>query len=567
MKYFKKRSALYFLIFIAIHYFAIGLWSQETSVYTTNKNIYAFLDELANEKIIGLNSAVKPYSRHYVYKKLSEATASFSELNTRQQKELSHYLDYFSFANTQDSLPGKRILNLLPKANHTLTSLNHLGLYYSDSIFNFALRPIMGTEYRANETGDYLHTYRGLAAFASVGNHISLYADLRDNTINQKLIDRGWFSPLQGNIYKSSPTNKGSFDYSDMKGGIVLHGKYFSLGLVKDNIEWGSGYRNPIIHSGKVPSFPMIKLKIHPTKWLDFNYIHGWLISEVVDSNRSYISPQGSRRNVFQSKYIAANFFTIIPVQGLNFSFGNSIVYSDMPVNPAYLIPIMFYKSIDHGLTGYKVDNQNSQMFLDLSLRLVKHWHLYGTLFIDELAVKRITNPDEHNFYSYKVGNKLSNWPIPHIHTTFEYTLTSPITYKHRIPSLTYASNSYRMGHYLGANSEEIYFQLGTDIIARMNLNYRYSIARHGNEYEYESGKEAITYPAMQNITWSSEVHELYADFEFFTNCYLTFSYQYSNTNGFDVDDVKADQYLESFTPEFYQHKKNTIRMGFNVMF
>lgn len=77
-----------------------------------NKGIYDFLDELANLKVIEINSVVKPYSRQFIAEKLVEAKEYVSgfqgfrvtekgkkkkqyRLSKRQEKELEFYLqDY-----------------------------------------------------------------------------------------------------------------------------------------------------------------------------------------------------------------------------------------------------------------------------------------------------------------------------------------------------------------------------------------------------------------------------------------------------------------------------------------
>ena len=117
------------------------------------------------------------------------------------------------------------------------------------------------------------------------------------------------------------------------------------------------------ILSGKSPSYMMIKLNIKPSSWIELNYHHGWLVSAVIDSSRSYFTQNNSLKFFNKSKFIASNFITISPLDRLHLSFGNSIIYSDLGgVHPAYLIPVFFYKSIDHTL-NYNVENQNSQFF------------------------------------------------------------------------------------------------------------------------------------------------------------------------------------------------------------
>ena len=120
----------------------------------------------------------------------------------------------------------------------------------------------------------------------------------------------------------------------------------------KDYINWGSGREGQLILSSKAPSFPFIKFDIKPVSWLRFQYIHGWLASNLIDSSSIYASTDIPGGKVYyrenqRSKYIAANFLSIIPWKNIIFSLGNSIIYSDGGVRIPFLIPfIWYYKGI-----------------------------------------------------------------------------------------------------------------------------------------------------------------------------------------------------------------------------
>ena len=56
------------------------LTSQTVYEHISNTNIYCFLDEMANKKIIELNDIVKPYSRVFIYEKLLEVKGRVGDL-------------------------------------------------------------------------------------------------------------------------------------------------------------------------------------------------------------------------------------------------------------------------------------------------------------------------------------------------------------------------------------------------------------------------------------------------------------------------------------------------------
>ena len=206
-------------------------------------------------------------------------------------------------------------------------SLDQLGYYYKDKNFSFALKPIWGIDYRRNDSGSVRRFWGGLGAYANVGEHWGFYASLRDNSITEITAFPSYFTQEEGGNYKIGEGGRPGGDYSEMRGGITYSWKWGDIGLIKDHIMVGDNYHGANILSGRAPSYAMIKLHVNPVKWFDFNYHHGWLVSEDVDSSRSYFSTAGTYKKVFRPKFIATNLFTFIPWQGINFSLGNSIVY------------------------------------------------------------------------------------------------------------------------------------------------------------------------------------------------------------------------------------------------
>jgi hypothetical protein len=301
---------------------------------------------------------------------------------------------------------------------------------------------------------------------------------------------------------------------------------------------------------------------------VEFNYFHGWLVSEVVDSMQTYMPSSGFKRTVYKPKYMAANMFTLRPLKQVHVSFGNSIIYGDIPIQAAYLVPIMFFKSIDHTVNA-GIENQNSQMFANLSVRRIKHLHLYGSLYIDELSVSRIGDPDRHNFYSWKAGATLSNWPLRNVSLHYELSRAVPLTYQHRIPVLTYATNRYNLGYYLGDNSQDYYLALSVKPFARFLIKASYLYAVHGNEYAYamSEDRKLDEYPFMEDKTWDNEALGLELSYQFSANASIFGAFSHRSIQGYPVDGKTSQQYLDMFTPELFHGNTRNWRVGFHVGF
>lgn len=509
------------------------LSSQSVPHAVNNKGIYDFLDELANDQILIINSAVKPYSRIFISNRLKEADSQREKLNTRQQKELDFYLlDFGKELNTGKDWKRRKDL-----------------YYYKDSIFSLTINPILGGEFFSNnENATYWRN--GAEARAYVKNW-GFYASLRDNHEKPLLANPDYLNRMEGGHIKNGT------DWSDMQGGVTYSWNWGYAGLIKDRPQWGNNYNGSNIFSGNNPTFVHFMLQINPVKWFSFNYFHGWLNSMVVDSADSYWVNNSygyDYREVYHKKYIAANMFTFTPFKYLNVSAGNSIVYNDENINPAYLIPVFFYKSVDHSLTS-GIDNMNSQMYLDISSRQIKHLHLYGTLFVDELSVSRFRMHDKWNLFSWKAGGRLTDLPLQNLSLTVEFTYTYPLTFRHYVPTLTFEHLGYNLGHYLKDNSREWFISANYRPIRALDINLYFTDAIRGPDYTAAGGSR-LGNPPLASISWRNRTFGIKGNYQILNDVYAWLSVFHSSISG-----------EEKWTPEFFRGTKNNLDIGVTVGF
>jgi len=183
-----------FIFFVLITSLTSG---QVVYEHVSRNSIYDFLDELANEKVIEINSVVKPYSRVFIAEKLLEAQARADQLSDRQRKEIAFYMKDYRL-EVERVTKGMKPLNLFPKQEHLATALNPLGLHYRDSLFALSVRPIWGIDYYVNENGSNFHRFGGLEGFAYVGTVFGAYSSLRDNHEEQAMTGADYFNQRQG---------------------------------------------------------------------------------------------------------------------------------------------------------------------------------------------------------------------------------------------------------------------------------------------------------------------------------------------------------------------------------
>lgn len=471
--------------------------SQSIPEPVEDRAIYLFLSELAGDGVIDLNQAVKPYSRRLIAEKLEEAVNQRDMLSRRQQVELDFWLGNYGSTGEE----GKMKLIFNPATAQ-----------YRDSLFSVTVSPILGltaglTSYGPMDGADgdgsgsretTIAWKNGAKVYGSYGN-LAFFASLRDNHQDPLLGAPEYLTPERGGHIKNLT------DFSEMTGGVSYMWKWGDISFLKDSPVWGSGYAGTNILSGRAPSFMQLKLHLKPVGWAEMTWLYGWLTSMVVDSTRSYWVTNAygtSYREVYHTKYISASLFTFTPVPRLHLSVGNSVVWSDQRLLPYYLMPLFFYKSVDHGVNS-GINNSNSQMFIDISSNNIRHLHLYGTLFIDELSTARFTSSD-YNFFSWKGGARIGNFSfMPDIWVTAECTFTYPLTFQHNVPVTTFENQGYNMGHWLRDNSRSLYLALDYRPVRAMTLRLWHERSERGTDYQSIGGPR-VGLPYLETVEWSN---------------------------------------------------------------
>jgi hypothetical protein len=516
-----------------------------------NPGIEDFIDELSSSGIITVNQSIKPYSRHQISQWLTEATAGKENLTNRQQKELEFYSIAYQIDGRKDPTTDKLNFTKSP-----------LGFQYQDSLFKLSIHPILSGSLYINDSATIQNRFWGGSVYGSVGKHFAFYTVITDHWETQTLASPGYLTQLEGGKYKKPQDNEGG-EYSAMRGGLTWAWNWGQAGFIYDRFSWGSGYHGANIFGGRTTSFPQLNLKIAPAKWFEFNYVHAWLNSEVPDTFRTYNIGHGTK-NSFIEKYLAATMFSFVPWKFIRLSVGNSVIYSSRNAYPGFIIPVLFYRSVDE---NYSNINNNSQLFFDLSMRPVKHLHLYSSLFLDDFRLSRIGQAANYNLYSFKAGFRSSSWLVNNLIFTAEYTKTMPIVYKHKIDVITFATNNYSLGHYLRDNSREFFGMIEWKPRRGATLYSAFTFAEHGNEYQYITDQGAVSYPVMKDRIWVNQTLKTGINVEILAGTMLKAAVIYSNITSTDADGQTAQYWLNKFSPSFLQGKHVTLEGGFCIGF
>ncbi len=555
---------------------AVSVQAQRIPQMIEYTEVYDFIEELTTDGVISSNAAIKPYTRDVIARMLVEAQSKDTLLDRRQKEDLQFYLQ--DYALECDTLPTyssyghRHVTQWITEVSNLSLADPSLHILTKDKIFRMRVRPILGMDLSFNKHGMLMHRVYGAEIQMDIAKHLSIWGSLRDNSWSGQGIDGSkitkpqYLNNLAGVQYKEA--NYGG-DFSDSRGGVSLYAWWGSISVQRERITWGDAQHCSNILSAHNPAVPMVTLQITPCKWFQFDYFHAWLVSNVIDStywyDENYKDGVTKRNYRPANKFMAANMFTFMPIKYIQFSFGNSIVYAERNVQAAYFIPIAFYKSLDHLLTkGLGTENQNSQAFASITLRPTDHLRLYGSFFIDEFKLDRLkaSNP-QHNLYSYLVGFNWSGWPVKGLALRGEFTRSNIANYEHSIPVLTYTSNSYQMGHYMGSNAQSIWLQLSYRPTRSLRLTLDYTQDTKYTAYDYIRGdiKTIISQTPFKDVIWRNDEVTFRAVYEVFNNCYAHVDLSYNNARAAKPED------LNKYSPVYLQGKNVTASMGLSFGF
>jgi len=498
-----------------------------------HRDVYKFLSRLSQKSIIVFDDQVRPVSRKYIAQKLIEASEKSYELTSLEKEELEFYSKDFKFEFD--------IINNIKIDSSQLRIVGYdagdrLRLFsYRNNFFSLNLSPILGYKAGSRDNEKLTHFWNGLYTYGYIDKYIGYSFDFRDNTETGNTIDKTKeFTPVTGVEAKSSLTAPNyaldKMEYSESRAVLATDWSWGSFAVGKDFLEWGYSESGLLVLSQKPPSYGFIRLDVKPVDWLKFNYAHGWLSSSVIDSNSIFYNSAGTISYSFIDKFIATHSLIITPVSGLDVSIGESIIY-DEEIEFLYLVPIMFFRLADYLISEQSNDaGGNAQFFLGVSSKgQIKNTHLYGTLFIDEISLNGLFDPETQRYQlGFTLGGSITDLPFENLTAKIEYTKIYPSVYEHYIQTSDYKSSDYMLGHWMGQNGDLIYASLNYRILRGLQATVWGQYIRKGDDVNIQQQYNAKPQPPFlfglrKNYGYlGAEIkyeytHELFAKFNFQT--------------------------------------------------
>jgi len=543
----KKFITLLFL------YISTGIYGQIVYEPAHSKDIYDFLDRLSQKGIIEYYDIIKPISRKTIIKNLLQASEKINSLTNVEREELEFYKKEYGFERNFIYMDDrfKKPFTYVGKDNYDRYRL----FSYEDDFFKLNISPILGFEYGSLDSKTASHFWNGVYLYGYVNDNIGFSFDFRDNRESGENIDRtDGITPKPG-ITGIKNVNSTTIEYSKVNAHISIDWDWGSFTLGKDVFNWGYGESGNLVLYENAPSFPYIRLDINPVDWLNLNYIHGWLASDIIDSSQIYsaLYPD-SNRIVYRSKFIASHSITVTPLHGLDISLGESIVFSDR-YEISYLIPVMFFRLADHYLSNKNNSaSDNAQMFFNVSSRNhIPNTHLYGTFFIDEIKLGELFNPErQRNQFAFKLGGSIVDPLIDNVKLTVEYTKIYPFVYRNMIQTITYENRSFVLGHWIEHNADLIYGSIGYTFLRGLKIKVWGQYLRKGEDGTVEQQYSQPQPPFLFGLRTFTTYLGMEIKYQILHELFARARFQYTKISNEQQNGNLTDNSYNEFTVALY---------------
>lgn len=449
------------------------LFAQKEYVASENP-VYNFLERMYEQKIItDYNSFEVPKTRSQVAGYLKTIESNKSALNKTDRMILNDLLiefeyDVFGTLDNSDKIIGGKNYNIFSdeekylfydagkKGNSLFINLLGEGEFLTSKISSLSAvnseLGIIGGEIRGTVNNKFGFSLRGTNGYAFGDRNAALLRkELRYNFKFNETSDSRFFDNTEGYL---------TADFDAVR---------FKIG--RDRLKVGYSPENSFFTAS--PLFDYLGMNINYSI-LTFSWFHGKI--------------QGPKTTIFDS--VSGNMTTVVEKYigyhrlGFNITdyfqlgLGEFIIYSDRPLDFAYLNPFNFYKSAEHSGS----DRDNSLIFIDGSAVLTKGLKFYADILIDDIDFSKIGKGWYGNQFSYTAGlsGSLFYSYLP-LNFNTEYRRTEPYVFTHRLLRNNFTDAGYPLYENNLPNSEMIYMELSHNFNHRLfsSISIRYTI--HGD--------------------------------------------------------------------------------------
>lgn len=349
--------------------------------------------------------------------------------------------------------------------------------YYSDSNHTARLEPLASSDlmYNSEEINggnSALITNLGFRLSGSLDSSLGFNLQVTNGVL---AAGEREIANLENRYSKNVKFTAFESDVDITESHVNYRNDWFYAGIGRETRLIGSGLDNYMITSDNSPAFDAITFGAKFRKF-EYKFMHASLIG-FYESVGEWTAGYSI---VIPEKYMAMHRFSVRPSWG-EFSFWETVIYSERGPDAAYLNPLSFFKSLEHALR----DRDNSGMGMDITVRPFSRFQVKGSFFLDDIRFEQIgtgywSNKTALNIagmYSFKSG----------LDAGLEYSRTEPYTFTHFNRQNSMINDGRMIGHSLPPNSDRVTAVLKFWPGTRYPVKLKIAKTRHGkNVYDSE---------------------------------------------------------------------------------
>lgn len=533
----------FFQIFLVFCLLALTVPAANPVSVPLHHPVYEFIDRMESlRKIENIRSGVKPFTRGYVAKLLSEIDQS--DLTPIDRQRLQNFLLDFRFeistgqkyaelssgqlwySPLQNWGQFKKdfnryfLQNQPEEQNHACLWESGTNSFYLDFIADMAFDFDQDNRYRFLNSQRYygygtLNTNFGYAFDVTL---LAVHGDTIYRDQHPALKD-AWFKDQGGKVI---------FDRTGAE--IAYDTPYLTATFAQQPVSWGTGESGSLLISDYAEQFPYFGLNSR-WSWGTFSVLHGKLL-------HGFGGDSLSGQPYYPDKYIAAHRLEISPWQWLDIGFTEAVIYGNRGVDWAYLLPLNFYRAAEHGLE----DRDNKTISIDFNAVPACGYNIYGSVFLDEFKQSEIGTNWYGNKHAFLGGLYLVDpGGLNNLALRIEYAAVMPWVYTHKISYNRFTTSNRSLGYWAGPNSQVWYAHIKRDWHHRLSSGVKFRQWKHGENYTDENiggnidqgynvllgnqQQPRTTRRFLEGVLSTYNYAEIYLQYEPFNDLFLNLSY------------------------------------------
>jgi hypothetical protein len=472
--------------------FLISTTIAQRELLPADHPVYKFLlRQQMRGLITDFHWGMLPLSRGDVARFLHTLEGRSSQLSNVDTKMLEDFETEFEFdmrrtvRNAKTFLPGFSFSTLLDNDRQKYLAA------YQDSVASLFVDGFGSLSYRTGSgdsvgSADIFLGELGVRVRGTLYDRLGFYLQASNG---QRLSGDPNFGRLDYRLKANTKFQSGGKYFDFTTGYLRYDVDWLNVTLGREQVLWGMGYGDRLILSDNTLPFDYGKIDLQ-YKSFHYSFLAGSLTGKDTLGNQ------------VSSKYIATHRleFDIFPRVRIGLS--EMVIYSDRPVNFAYLNPLILLTSADR--TADPSNTSNALIGIDLELLPIKDVRLSGTFLIDDLNFETLKYVGEDvrgndNKFGWQFGAQWTDaFGLSNLTVNSEYTRINPFVYSHRTDVNSYSHLDLPLGPLLQPNSDEWLLGFDCDVTYRLSLGGEIRFQRTGENILNSQG--FIIYNAGSDI-------------------------------------------------------------------